>query len=99
MKILKWMVLFSLFTPFLVCDPDLSFDGIKIQFDGGAWVEGVVVRGPVGVSLHHDLASILSGRHTVKAKSYNLWGESIESDPFTFDKVVPVAPGTLRVEP
>jgi len=84
---------------FLVCDPDLAFQGVKIQFDGGTWIEGTVLTNAQGTYLHHDLSGLTNGAHTVKAKSYNLWGESVETAPLPFTKAVPAAPLNVKITP
>ncbi len=99
MKLLKWFVLFSLLAPFLVCDPYSVIVGFRVQFDGGAWIDAASKTDATGTYLYHDLASIGNGPHTMKAKAYNEWGESVESLPFSFTKGVPAVPGALKIKP
>jgi hypothetical protein len=87
--------------PFVVCDPypvAMSLDGFRIQFDGGAWVDIPLTINPDGTKqIHYDLGplNLSTGNHVVKAKAYNVWGDSDESLPFSFPAGKPGSPTTL----
>ena len=99
MKKLKWLVLFSLLAPFLICDPYSTVVGFRLQFNTGTWIEAGAKTDTTGTYLYHDLAGIANGPHTIKAKAYNEWGESAESVPFSFTKTLPGAPSMLKIKP
>lgn len=99
MRLVKWFVLFGLLAPFLVCDPYSTIVAFRVQMDGGAWVEAQGKTDATGTYLYYDLASVSNGSHVVKARAYDQWGESQDSLPFSFNKALPGAPGTLRLKP
>ena len=84
--------------PFLVSDPNPASEEVtvfKLSFDGGAAIDSV----PVSNAVRHDLAGITSGSHTVTAQACNLWGCSVVSSPFVFNKIIPSAVGGMRIVP
>jgi hypothetical protein len=89
--------------PFVVCDPYpavMDLDGFRIQFDGGAWVDIPLSLNPDGTKqIHYDLGplNLSAGTHVVKAKAYNVWGDSDESPPFSFSAGKPGSPSILRL--
>lgn len=99
MRLFKWIILFGLLAPFLVCDPYSMIVGFRVQLDTGAWIDASAKTDTTGTYLYYDLASVSNGNHMVKAKAYNEWGESNESAPFSFTKALPGVPGSLKIKP
>lgn len=97
--------------PFLVCDEYINPspigaclpDQFLVQFDGGAWITSTIQIMPnSNVRLHHDLSTLATGNHTVKAKAKcSMWNlESGESLPFVFSKPGSVGvPGGIVISP
>jgi hypothetical protein len=91
-------------SPFLVCDPyptDVAAQAVPTEFvvsiSGLAPITSPAVPAGAGkVALKLDLGPLnLSGARTVTARAKNLWGESVESAPFTFTAGAPAVPGGL----
>ena len=89
-------------SPFLVCDPypaGSAVTSFTLFWDGAT--TGVVVpvlTDATGTYFHVDLSTVTNGSHTVKARARNSWGESADSLPFTFVKLVPSAPLNIRID-
>lgn len=96
--------------PFLTCDCSVASEnvtGAKLQFGTAAWIDVPVASTcgsvtPVtctGASkvICYDLASLPSGPFTVKARFVNIWGESVDSLPFSGTKGAPGSPGSMRL--
>lgn len=97
--------------PFLVCDctpADNKITGFKMQFGSDPWIDVPAVStcstnpvlncGADQKMICYDLQSLPVGPFTVKARAYNLWGESADSPPFSDTKALPV-PITIRIAP
>ena len=89
-------------SPFLVCDPFPAGSAVSsfvVFWDGSlTGVVAPVFTDATGTYLHLDLASVANGSHTVKVRARNSWGESADSLPFTFVKLVPSAPLNIRID-
>jgi hypothetical protein len=82
--------------PFLVCEPYLPQEGVvkfQVTIDAAAAVDSV----PAANALHHDMAAVATGAHTVKVRACNVWGCGADSAPFTFTKSIPAAPTTISI--
>ena len=96
------MVLFSFnawAAPFVVSDPYPTTvtqpDGFMVAVDGATAVASPAQAVTGGVRLHHDVAGVSSGSHTVRIKAYKqdaVWGR-LESDEAVFTFVRPASPG------
>ena len=80
--------------PFLVCDPNPGAEMIILEINGVEMPE--FAAEPDG-SLRYDLAGLVAGDFTVRAKAGNMWGWSIYSLPLDFTKPSLQAPMGLRV--
>lgn len=85
--------------PFVTSDPYPSTvtqpDGFMVSLDGATAVASPAQAVTGGVRLHHDVAGVSSGSHTVRIKAYKqdaVWGR-LESDEAVFTFVRPASPG------
>jgi len=96
--------------PFLTCDCSVvaqNVTGARLQFGTAAWIDVPVVSTcgsdtPVTCSgtsktICYDLATLPAGAFTVKGRFKNVWGESLDSLPFSDTKVLPSGPGSTRI--
>jgi hypothetical protein len=87
--------------PFLVSDPyptDKPQPDTFLVFIGTATtpvISAAVKAADGSVSLKYDLTAIGVGPKTIKVRAKNVWGESVDSDPFVFSAGNPAAPGKL----
>lgn len=85
--------------PFLVSEPykttDAQPDSFVVTLDNGQPVTVPAIKDTSGQAyLKHDLRGLV-GFHTIKVRAKNVWGESADSDPFTFAAGVPAKPANL----
>lgn len=75
----------------LTCDPTTEpVDFYKLKFDGGAYVETPAVAVEGGKTFYYSLDGLSKGNHTVVGQACNnLWGCSVDSQAFAFEKTVP----------
>lgn len=106
MKHLLWFALMMATTaqaaPFLTCDPyppdKAQPDTFLVIVGTAAPIASPAFRNPDGsVMLKYDLAGVGLGLKTVKARAKNAWGESGDSNPFTFTAGAPATVGGLRL--
>ncbi|MER2528046.1 MAG: hypothetical protein ABTR07_08980 [Candidatus Competibacter denitrificans] len=106
MKHLLWMALMMATTaqaaPFLTCDPyppdKAQPDTFLVIVGTAAPIASPAFRNPDGsVILKYDLAGVGLGLKTVKARAKNAWGESGDSNPFSFTAGAPATVGGLRL--
>jgi hypothetical protein len=91
---IKYLLLLSLLSPFLVCDPQAGVTYYTIT--GDPFFTGNIPAQADG-SIKKDLAGIPAGTHTIQAVACSeLWGCSTPS-PFSLSSASPVSPGALRI--
>ena len=81
-------------SPFLICDPNPGAEKIILEING---VEVPEFAAEADGSLRYDLVGLADGDFVIRAKAGNVWGWSEWSVPLSDTKVLPVAPGGLRV--
>ncbi len=86
--------------PFLVCDPYPATDpqpsSFLVTVGTAAPVEVPATKNPDGsVILKWDLATVGTGAKVVKARAKSVWGESVDTAPFSFTAGMPIPPGNI----
>ena len=90
----KYLLILSLLSPFLVCDPQAGVTYYTIT--GDPFFVGNIPAQSDG-SIKKDLAGIPTGTHTIQAVACSeFWGCSSPA-PFTFSSQSPVSPGAIRI--
>ena len=86
--------------PFLVCDAPTSGGVVEYyELDGLPWLTGTYAPEP-DQSLKVDMIDTpVDTPYTVRARACNVWGCSIDSDPFSFTRSDVSKPGVLGLVP
>ncbi len=84
--------------PFLVSDPTSEpVAEYVVTLDGVETISPAQDLGNGMVKLHHDMAGITDGPHTMEVKARNIWGDSLPA-PFAFTKTLPLVPVGIGLE-
>jgi len=86
--------------PYLVCDPPTTGGPVEYYtLSGLPWLTGQYLPQLDG-SMRVDMSATPEGtEYTVRATACNVWGCSIESDPFTFTRSALLAPSIPGLVP
>ncbi len=94
---------YVLASPYLISDPQdpNEIKGYKITWDDGqTWQECGKAINPNGeIYVSQDFSGIPEGTYVVRVKSYNIWGESADSNQIVFKKKLPPLPINMRLSP
>ena len=86
--------------PFLVCDAPTTGGTVEYyELDGLPWLTGTYPPEP-DQSLKVDMIDTpVDTPYTVRARACNVWGCSIDSDPFTFTRTDSAQPSGVDLAP